>query len=449
MRAFLCLFCFISVTGFAQVPYLERDATANEFRRIDPAGIISTTINDPLPFRYGYPFKNPVTTQYHLADYYSYKNNPEGVYEYTRSVSYDQYNRIIEEKRLNKFTGQLISTTTYLRDKLGRITTINNYGFELEHFSSSLLSARTLTYDELDGILIADSTVDYSENKISVSGVELIRDQKKKPVTIKCYSTTNGKISHNGYFELNYRNDSLTEIIQYSQLYNGDKLAPVYRYYELYGNLIAPISIAGYSSAWMENGEWRDFRVDHREVRKNNTVFESTSLSGTDKGTIIRNEFHTDAFGNLINMNQELVSESYSELAGELRYNIDYDKVTGKPSTITTFFLDENRNMQPSLRIEVANDLAFINKSDGSGLSVFPNPASDMVNIHWKNELLQIVIIELQTVTGKIVKGIDEAPMESNSVIFSLNDIAPGMYQISLSIGRERKTVPLIVLENK
>ncbi|MEY4594864.1 MAG: hypothetical protein RIQ47_1274, partial [Bacteroidota bacterium] len=166
MRAFIIVFCLLSVRSFAQAPYLERDDTAAEFRRIDPAGIISTTINNPLPFRYGIPSENPVSTQYHFADYYCYNNNSDGVYEYTRSVSYDQHHRIIDEKQLNKFTGQINRQTSFQYDNLGRIKIIRNYSFDRDLSALSLASIRKLFYDEVDGILIADTTFNYSENKL-------------------------------------------------------------------------------------------------------------------------------------------------------------------------------------------------------------------------------------------------------------------------------------------
>ena len=449
MRAFIIVFCLLSVRSFAQAPYLERDDTDAEFRRIDPAGIISTTINNPLPFRYGIPSENPVSTKYHFADYYCYNNNSDGVYEYTRSVSYDQHHRIIDEKQLNKFTGQINRQTSFQYDNLGRIKIIRNYSFDRDLSALSLASIRKLFYDEVDGILIADTTFNYSENKLIISGIELIRNQKNKPVVVKSFLTTNGNLSHTGYFELNYQGDSISEIIQYSQAINGEKIAPIYRHYKFRGSLVAPILITDYSSAWMENGQWKDYRINHQEAQKNLKVFESTSLSGLDMGTIIRNQYHTDAFGNLIAMTQETVNESFSEKAGELRYDIEYDKITGNPSKITTFFLDENHNMQPSLRIEASNDLSFINKTELSGFSVFPNPASNIVNIHWNNDLLKNVTLELKTITGEIVKHIDNAPNDSGSTTISLNDVAPGIYQISLSDGMETKTIPLIVLENK
>jgi hypothetical protein len=82
------------------------------------------------------------------------------------------------------------------------------------------------------------------------------------------------------------------------------------------------------------------------------------------------------------------------------------------------------------------------NKSDiGSGLSVFPNPANDIVNIRISSPQQNYSIVTIYDIRGKLL---DKLIMKSSRMQMDLSDIPAGIYILKVITGKSVATVKLI-----
>lgn len=448
MKALLFLFCCYSVCVSAQAPYLQRTGSENNFRRIDPFGCLPSAFNNPLPLSYGFSTTSPIVLNCPQADYYVSTADNCWKYENTHQFLYNEFGTVQEERRINKFTGQLEGRIIYERDKKGLLTTVSEYAISGTNQNMQLTAQRLLTYEEQSGILLSDSTLDFVKGSWHVSGVRLTRSPDNKLKYVAVYSEKNGTLNHQGFFEFSYKGDSLDEIIQFIQDENGNKTEPVYRLYNFTGILYEPFHISGYTSAWMENGEWKDYRIDKCAIGPTKKIFEGKLLSGTEAGSIIENTVDFDEQKNVTRISQKRIIGDAVELIGELNYELSYKDGQTRPSIITTTYLDEHKNKRNSLRVIGQETESFISATNSFSFTVFPNPATDFVTIQWQNNRKPLNF-ELVTGAGAVVASLTTIDQSSATALLSLKGIAPGFYRLNGFDGERYTSAPLIILERK
>jgi len=81
---------------------------------------------------------------------------------------------------------------------------------------------------------------------------------------------------------------------------------------------------------------------------------------------------------------------------------------------------------------------------DALNYKVYPNPATEKVNINLTNETSEKVSVIVINNLGQVVKSVELSGMEIN---YSLNtaDLPKGMYHITTSIGDRSSTKKLII----
>lgn len=81
-----------------------------------------------------------------------------------------------------------------------------------------------------------------------------------------------------------------------------------------------------------------------------------------------------------------------------------------------------------------------------NSLSMYPNPASDMVNVIYKSAVKEMVNLTILDQLGKIVKETTISAYEGNNAIsVDMNDIKSGLYFLQISNGSSRLVEKLIV----
>jgi hypothetical protein len=449
MKGLLYLFCCLTVAATAQAPYLERRAGDNDFRRIDPFGLLPATINDPLPFRYGFSISSPVTATFEEADYFKSSFDQSWEYDFTRQLSYDARGFVREERQLDRYSGRITRQHVYERTEAGQLLSVNEYTCPGNSSRIQLTTRRILTYETNTGILLSDSAVSLITNTTTVNGVRIRRDENARLHVICVFSKEDRSLEHHGYFEFTYRGDSLHEIIQFMQDESGNKSYPVFRFYNFKGNLTEPFLISGYTSAWLENDQWKDCRIDNSYRYNNKNVYEGKLLAGSESGVVLQNELHFDQHGNVTSLSQLRGQGDKAETMGELQYDIHYSENSSAPTTIFTSYLDASGIYKKSLRV-VVKERPTIEKSRlNSSLTVFPNPATTIVNLQWENSFGQELFFELLTTSGKKVVEFKTETTKGSSIKLPVDGLEPGVYHLRGTDGNTSAVVPLVILESK
>lgn len=86
------------------------------------------------------------------------------------------------------------------------------------------------------------------------------------------------------------------------------------------------------------------------------------------------------------------------------------------------------------------------NGFDIDGLSVYPNPTDNDLNIRFSLSSAEQTNLVVQDLSGKIVQSaLVNASEGSNLVMMDLNQLAPGMYFLKVQIGTSQKTIQFVV----
>jgi hypothetical protein len=81
-----------------------------------------------------------------------------------------------------------------------------------------------------------------------------------------------------------------------------------------------------------------------------------------------------------------------------------------------------------------------------SGLSIYPNPTDDELNVSFNVSTSQISTMSITDVTGKQVYTTDiQAAPGSNLVMMETTGFAPGMYFLNVQVGSAQQTLQFIV----
>ena len=100
-----------------------------------------------------------------------------------------------------------------------------------------------------------------------------------------------------------------------------------------------------------------------------------------------------------------------------------------------------------------ATDSIFVNVITGilpvgggvEALSVFPNPAHELLLVRWEKRQAGEVLIELCDGTGKLIRKFrEEMSPGSQQVRFGMQDLAAGFYLLRISSDGDQQTVPVI-----
>lgn len=96
-----------------------------------------------------------------------------------------------------------------------------------------------------------------------------------------------------------------------------------------------------------------------------------------------------------------------------------------------------------SYKIDISNNIMATDENLFTlEVKVFPNPASEMVNVSIKNAS-ENAVLEMYDVMGRLVKQVDF--QHQNKVHFSVVDIQAGIYYLKISNGKSQTTKKLIV----
>jgi hypothetical protein len=90
----------------------------------------------------------------------------------------------------------------------------------------------------------------------------------------------------------------------------------------------------------------------------------------------------------------------------------------------------------------IVNDCVYIgiNELDYNSVTIYPNPASDWLNIDWNGKVENIIAMDA---SGRVLSKITISP-ESQSFNFPLNNIEKGTYWLVLENGSSRIVKPWI-----
>jgi PKD repeat protein len=121
------------------------------------------------------------------------------------------------------------------------------------------------------------------------------------------------------------------------------------------------------------------------------------------------------------------------------RYKFEFEGNNGN-----NFFLDDINiyNGAPSDNIV----LGIAEQGEIDELSLYPNPTEGELNLHFSVNNSQIAAIQIQDLTGKIVKNHTvNAAIGSNLVMLDTANLAAGTYFITLKIGESQKVMQFVV----
>lgn len=90
--------------------------------------------------------------------------------------------------------------------------------------------------------------------------------------------------------------------------------------------------------------------------------------------------------------------------------------------------------------------LGLANAGEIAELSLYPNPAEDQINLRFSVNADDKAMIQIQDVSGKIAKTLTiNAAAGSNLVFMETNELASGVYMLTLKIGDAQSTMQFIV----
>ncbi len=107
--------------------------------------------------------------------------------------------------------------------------------------------------------------------------------------------------------------------------------------------------------------------------------------------------------------------------------------------------LAESTGYHTSSMMEVKE---FTESAELSSFTLFPNPVSDRLYIHYQLSEEAPVVVNLLSITGRIIqtlRDVEAQPAGSYELAFSINDIPAGMYLVSLKIGKLAYTQRVVV----
>jgi hypothetical protein len=83
-------------------------------------------------------------------------------------------------------------------------------------------------------------------------------------------------------------------------------------------------------------------------------------------------------------------------------------------------------------------------------LAVFPNPASDFINVKYNLSQARNIEISLHDLSGRKIRSLssfDMCPAGPMDRKFQLNDLQPGMYLVSVQTDKNEQAVQRVVVE--
>jgi hypothetical protein len=111
-----------------------------------------------------------------------------------------------------------------------------------------------------------------------------------------------------------------------------------------------------------------------------------------------------------------------------------------------TFSVTSNPASQGNARFEIAQKAAPLQPIATSFyVKLSPNPAKGMVKVSFNNEEVLNTQITIINAEGKIVKQVNAGNVQAANLNININDLARGMYYVTLQNGKEKKTEVLQV----
>jgi hypothetical protein len=153
---------------------------------------------------------------------------------------------------------------------------------------------------------------------------------------------------------------------------------------------------------------------------------------------------------------EEIITTPNAEVINELTGSVYTWYAEGFPGPIVVVRnLQVSTNMQPPITVSSTQyifDIEVVGTNDltlANDLNVYPNPATDWLNVSFTSRVSTPLIAELLDVQGRVVSGIPQivGPMQSANLQFSVSDLPAGIYILKLSSG-ESQQISKVVIEN-
>jgi hypothetical protein len=85
---------------------------------------------------------------------------------------------------------------------------------------------------------------------------------------------------------------------------------------------------------------------------------------------------------------------------------------------------------------------------DQDEISLFPNPAKDVVNIIWRNGIRQNETVVMSDISGRVISKINAGDNQSGSMMqLDVSDLSPGIYIVNIEKNNSRKSYRLSVVK--
>lgn len=139
----------------------------------------------------------------------------------------------------------------------------------------------------------------------------------------------------------------------------------------------------------------------------------------------------------------DVVGTSYSYYHGTQKFpliEVNYEKQTINALSGPTVTTSANIRINNAVLTGI-NDLNI----EALNYNVYPNPATDLVNIHLTNSNSENVSIEVINAFGQTVKSVDLGTAIEVKHALNTADLPAGMYHIKTSIGENSHTKKLII----
>lgn len=92
------------------------------------------------------------------------------------------------------------------------------------------------------------------------------------------------------------------------------------------------------------------------------------------------------------------------------------------------------------------SSLSLIERAGLSGITLYPNPANELVNLKFEATNNGAVEVELVDLTGKTVQATTvQATTGKNLVMMGTSDLAPGMYMMNINSNGIQKALPFVI----
>lgn len=117
----------------------------------------------------------------------------------------------------------------------------------------------------------------------------------------------------------------------------------------------------------------------------------------------------------------------------------DNDRTTGRENFIGSMYMTQNTadsnyktaDYFGSLKLKSSNTTSVTQELETTNrlVNLFPNPAENIVKIVRKGDDPQVLIVEMRSITGALVKSI---VIKGNQEMMEIGDLMPGMYVMSI-----------------